>query len=366
MSTRREFLTQAAVSATVATASIQLAEAAVRDTGVGTNQSTVTRTPLKTYRIPHTDLTVTRLAFGCAMIGMDWNAPDFVAKTVPVINAAHEQGITYFDTADVYGNGNAEVALGEVLRQRPGLRRRIVIQSKCGDRIDEGGVVDNSRERIVSSVEGSLKRLGTDHLDVLLLHWPDSLVEPDEVASAFDQLKRSGKVRHFGVSNHSPLQIELLKKSVREPLVINQIQLGLAHWYGIQNVYKEYLIHTQEGVATVDYCRVHEMQVQAYSPLKSGSMGKPPSLLNVAPDASPQVQKAAQMLADLGKKYAVSPAAIMLAWLLRHPARIVGIIGSTKPEHITDNVTADRVELSREEWYSLLRTVLATQAPQHA
>jgi predicted oxidoreductase len=209
----------------------------------------------------------------------------------------------------------------------------------------------------VSAVDGSLKRLGTEHLDILLIHWPDSLVEPEEVAHAFDELQRAGKVRHFGVSNHSPWQIELLQRSVRQPLAINQIQLGLAHWYTEAGPSKGAVTHGEEGVATLDYCRVHDIHVQAYSPLKASNIGQPPNLLNPAAVATPEVRKAAQALADIANTHGTTPSAVMLAWLLHHPARIAPIIGATKVEHVIDNCAADRVELSRTEWYSLLRTV---------
>ena len=321
---------------------------------------------MKTYTVPHTDLVISRLAFGCAMLGVNWNDPDFVAKAVPVINTAREQGITFFDTADVYGYGKAETALGEVIRQTPGLRHKIVIQTKCGDRFTEGGSVDNSCAHIIESVEGSLKRLRTDHVDVLLLHWPDNLVDPQGVAKAFDVLQHGGKVRYFGVSNHSPWQIELLKKSVHQPLVINQIQLGLAHWYSPADPFKGALIHAAEGAATLDYCRVQGMQVQAYSPLKTTDFGKPPSLLRPEEDATAEVKRAAQLLSDIGQKKRVSPAAVMLAWLLHHPAKIVPIIGATRPEHVVDDCAADRIELSREEWYLLLHAGASVAATRPA
>jgi predicted oxidoreductase len=310
---------------------------------------------MKTYRIPHTDLVVSRIAYGCAMLGLDWKSPDFVAKTVPNINTAYEQGITFFDTADVYGFGQAEVALGEVLKQSPGLRHKIVIQTKCGDRFTEGGSIDNSGEYITSSVERSLRRLGVDHVDVLLLHWPDSLVEPEDVAKAFDELQRSGKVRYFGVSNHNPNQIELLRKFARQPIVINQIQLGLAHWYTNPGPFKGPLTHGSEGVENLDYCRAHDIQVQAYSPLRAGNIGKPPNLLDPPADAAPEIKNAAQALAVVANSHSTSPSAVMLAWLLHHPSRIVPIIGATTPAHVIDNCAADRVELSRFEWYSLLQ-----------
>ena len=354
MSTRREFLTQAAVATLMGSAAAAPAVAAESKAVSATATADKPAGAIKTYTVPHTDLVVSRLAYGNAMIGSDWNSPDFIAETVRVMKAAYEQGITFFDTADVYAHGKSEEALGQLLRDIPGSRRRLVIQSKCSSR--HGGVIDSSREHITEAVEGSLKRLGTDHLDILLLHWPDSLIEPAEVARAFDELHRAGKVRYFGVSNYSPYQIELLRKHLHQPLVANQIQLGVAHWYTEAGAAKGAETHGAEGVVTLDYCRLQDIQVQAYSPLKSASVGKPPNLLNPAADASAEVRKAADALAEVARSHDTSPAAIMLAWLLHHPAAIVPIIGATKVEHVIDNCAADRVQLSREEWYSLLRT----------
>lgn len=355
MSTRREFLTRAAVASFLTSADTAGAGAAEAKAspaaGAGAPK---TAGPLKTYSIPHTDLVVTRLCYGNAMIGMDSGSPDFIAQTVQVMRAAYEQGITFFDTADVYGEGKSERALGQLLKDIPGSRRRLVIQTKCS--IREGGVIDSSREHIRSAVEGSLQRLGTDHLDILLLHWPDSLIEPEEVAQAFDELQRTGKVRHFGVSNYSPYQIELLRKHVRQPLIANQIQLGLAHWYTDPGASKAAITHGAEGVTTLDYCQLQDIQVQAYSPLKGANVGKPPNLLGAPADAPAEVRKAAEALQEVARGHGTSPAAIMLAWLLHHPAGIVPIIGATKVEHVVDNCAADRVELTRAEWYSLLRT----------
>ena len=206
---------------------------------------------MNTYKIPHTDLVVSRIAYGCSMFGWDklpaltkaaamagfkWVS---ISDAVRLVSTAYDNGITLFDLADIYAFGNTEVYFGEVLKQSPGLREKIVIQSKCGQRLpdepypDEPARVDLSREHIVSSVEGSLKRLDTDHLDILLLHVPDALVEPEEVAQAFEDLKRNGKVRYFGVSNYTPTQIALLKKYVSQPLVANQVHLGLGHPYAI-------------------------------------------------------------------------------------------------------------------------------------
>lgn len=363
MSTRRDFLTQTAVACLGAAISNQLGQAAAHDASAGA------KTPLKTYNIPNTDLVVSRLAYGCAMLGWDWDSPDFVEKTVPMINVAYEQGITFFDLADVYGHGKAEMALGQVLKQRPSARNNIVIQSKCGDRFAEGkGSVDNGRRYIESSVEGSLERLGTEHLDILLLHWPDSLVEPQEVAHAFDRLQRSGKVRYFGVSNHSPHQIEILKKAVRQPLVANQIQLGLAYWFVTPDpslaLLKSRFNHGAEGVTTLDYCRAHDIPVQAYSPLRGGYAPHSPNLLSPTPNASAEVKTAAQLLANIAKEHDTVPAAVMLAWLLRHPAGIVPIMGGLRPEHVVENCAADRIELSHDDWYSLLQAAATMQAQQ--
>jgi predicted oxidoreductase len=362
MSTRREFLTQAAVATFIASSAAPAAGAAQVKAAPGATATTAKpRGAMKTYTVPHTDLVVSRLAYGNAMLGTDWNSPDFIAQSVPVIQAAYEQGITFFDTADVYGHGKSELALGQVLKASPGSRRRLVIQSKCS--IREGGVIDSSREHIKDAVEGSLKRLGTEYLDILLLHWPDSLIEPEEVGRAFDELHAAGKVRYFGVSNYSPYQIELLRKHVRQPLVANQIQLGLAHWYTEPGASKAAITHGAEGVVTLDYCRLQDIQVQAYSPLRGANIGKPPNLLNPPPDASPEVRKAADTLHDVARSHDTSPAAIMLAWLLHHPAGIMPVIGATKVEHVIDNCAADRIELSRAEWYSLLRA--AAPIEQH-
>lgn len=304
------------------------------------------KAPMRTYRIPHTNLSVSRLAFGCALVGADEHSADFAARLTPMIRAAYQHGITLFDLADVYGAGSAERAMGEVLRQSPGLRRRIVLQSKCG--YTKEGAIDNSHAYIVRSVEGSLQRLGTDHLDILLLHAADHLVEPQDVARAFDELHGSGKVRYFGVSNHSPGQIELLRNTVRQPLVANQILLGLLSW-SLGDDGRP----SQERVATVNYCRVHEIQVQAHSPLRA-SYATPSNVLNPKPDAAPSVKKAAQLLADIAHQHDAAPAAVMLAWLLRHPAGIVPVLGGTNPEHLIADCAADRIELSHEEWYALL------------
>jgi len=230
---------------------------------------------MNTYMIPLTDLTVSRIAYGCAMLGADRLDVEFVSKSICAIKTAYDCGINFFDLADGYALGKSDMAFGAVLKQSPGIRDEIVIQYKCGDQWGSGGrVKDLSREHIISSVEAGLRRLGTDRIDILLLHWPDNLVEPQEVAAAFDQLHASGKVLYFGVSNHSPWQIELLRKDVRQPLLVNQIHLSLACWHIGSRRFRGALTHEVSNAATVDYCRLHGMQVQAYSPLKGHSLGR--------------------------------------------------------------------------------------------
>ena len=330
---------------------------------------------MQTCKIPHTDLLVSRLAYGCAGL-IAWNKDEVsagdIAKAARVVNTAYDNGITFFDHADIYAFGKSEMVFGEVLKQSPGLRDKLVIQSKCGQRLPDGWQrgdpirADLSREHIVSSVEGSLKRLRTDRLDILLLHLPDALVEPQEVAQAFDELSSSGKVRYFGVSNHTAAHIQKLQKSVRQPIVANQIHLGLAHAFAFTDG-MEFTLQMANGATadrgymgiagtgTMDYCCVHDIQLQAWSPLRS-------ALLNPAANSSPELTRTAQLLVDLAQQKQTTASVIALAWLLRHPAGIVPIMGAGNPDHIIENCAADGVKLSREEWYDLLAAAAPVQA----
>jgi predicted oxidoreductase len=371
MPSRRTFLI-GAVAAGVATV------ASVPNARAGLGEALTQTRPLKTYKLARADLVVSRIAYGNAMLGGNKRGQEFMDDAVRAMKVAYESGITFFDTADIYGMsfaegangidtsgiGMAESAIGTLLRQSPGLRNKVVIQSKCALSYQgDYEIVDNSREHIVTSVDGSLRRLGIDNLDLLLLHRPDSLVQPEEVAAAFDELKRTGKVRYFGVSNFNPVQCELLQKYLHQPLVTNQIQLGLMHWNVIPHAEPGLFIRGTEGAATVDYCRLNDMTVQAYSPLRANNSGLAgfPDLLNPPPTAAPEVTQAVQLLDTVAKQHDATPAAIMLAWLLRHPAGIVPVIGSSNPKHIVESCTADRIELSRVEWYSLLEAVTKVQ-----
>jgi predicted oxidoreductase len=330
---------------------------------------------MKTVTIPGTDLAVSRIAFGCAGLG-GWNKGvvdvDTAALAERLVLTAHEQGMTLFDHADFYGFGNGELAFGEVLRRNPGLRDSIVIQSKCGQLMpgDPGPTdpyrVDLSRDHILASVEGSLKRLNTDYLDILLLHVPDALMDPAEVGEAFEALEASGKVRHFGVSNYSALKIAGLQKHIGQPLAINQVQIGLGHSHMIADGMEFVLEVGQDllkvfggekpgftnayagipGAGTLDYCVANDIQLQAWGPLH-GNILKPDSA------ETPAQQQAAELIGTIAAGYGVTPAAIALAWLLRHPAGIVPVVATSSPAHLVENCAADSVELSRSEWYAL-------------
>jgi predicted oxidoreductase len=322
---------------------------------------------MKTYQLPTTDLHITRLAYGCmSLAGWDSNPPTHAdrKRAAQMLEAALEADINFFDTADIYGRGKCDTVFGEALKQVPGARDQIYIQTKCGIRFEDDppgapGRYDCSHEHILASVEGSLRRLQTDHIDVLLLHRPDALVQPEEVARAFDQLQSSGRVRHFGVSNHSLMQIELLKTAVSQPLVANQLEFNLLH----SNL-ADVAIFTNQLSARftaadglLDYCRIHNILVQAWSPVAGGRLIDPPK------GASAQVRAAAAAVARLAAAKHTSREAIALGWILRHPAGIQPIVGTSKPDRLRLSVEADQVELTREEWYALLQAARGAPVP---
>ena len=272
-------------------------------------------------------------------------AQDFVAYAI-------EQGVNYFDNAAIYGGGEAELQFGKILSSNPSLRDRLILQTKCGNLISQGGMryYDFSKQEILSSVENSLRRLRTDYLDILLLHRPDPLAEPEEIADAFESLKRSGKVRWFGVSNQNPGQIELLKKYLTVPLVLNQLQFGLAHAdMAARNLYvnTEAFTHHNFDDDVLDYCQLNRLTVQAWSPMQYGDSAG--TFLN-----NPDFPVLNQALKDIGAHYGISPAAAAIAWILRHPAKISPILGTLNPQHLSDLLQAQTAEMSRIDWYALL------------
>ena len=262
------------------------------------------------------------------------------------IHTALECGITFFDHADIYGGGNCEALFGRVLAKEPGLRDKLVLQSKCGIR---SGLYDFSREHIRSSVEGILSRLGTDHLDFLLLHRPDALMEPEEVAEVFTQLEQEGKVLHFGVSNFNARQLELLQAAVKQPLCVNQLQFSLMHAGLLSRALEtntQFPHAADRDGEVLDYCRLHQVTVQAWSPFQYGFFEG----VFVDNEKFPELNGKLQ---ELSEKYGISKTALAVAWILRHPAGIQTIVGTTNPDRLRDIATACTVALSREDWYAL-------------
>lgn len=265
-----------------------------------------------------------------------------------LIRTSLEAGANFFDHADIYGGGNCEVQFAEAIGMNASVRESMILQSKCGIR---PGRFDFSKEHILSSVDGILQRLNTDYLDILLLHRPDALFEPEEVAEAFDQLEQSGKVRHFGVSNQNPLQMQLLKKYVKQPIVANQLQLSITNATMISsgfNVNMENEAAVNRDGYVLDYCRLHDITVQPWSPFQYGFF-KGVFLDN---DLFPELNRA---IHEIAAKYEVSNTTIAMAWLLRHPANMQPVTGTMNLERLQDCFRASDIRLTREEWYDIFR-----------
>ena len=271
-----------------------------------------------------------------------------VSEATKLINTAMEEGINFFDHADIYGGGKSEEVFAEAVDMKPSVREKFIIQTKCGIR---KGFYDFSKEHILNSVEGSLKRLRTDYIDILLLHRPDTLMEPEEVAEAFDILHSSGKVRYFGVSNHNPMQIELLNKYLNQKIIINQLQLSITHTgmidFGLNvNMKKDASIDRDGSV--LEYCRLKDITIQAWSPLQYGFFEG--VFLNN--DKFPELNR---KINEIAEAKGVQNVAIAIAWILRHPAKIQTIVGTTNIKRLKDICKASQVELTRQEWYELYR-----------
>ena len=324
---------------------------------------------MQRYRLPFTDLEVSRLAYGCMHIGGGWdqNPPsdEHRRHAASAFDAALELGINLFDHADIYTLGKSEQVFGSWLAGRSSLRDGLVVQTKCGIRFaGEPHPIspkryDFSYDHIVASVEKSLRQLQTDYLDLLLLHRPDPLMEPEEVARAFDHLQGSGKVRYFGVSNHTAGQIALLQHHVRQPLVVNQLEFSLSHSYLVDEGVGANRIDARSALAsgTFDYCRLHGLKLQAWSPLGGGRLCR----LDGHPNHESYL--AASLVADLARVHHTSAEAIVLAWLLRHPAAIQPVVGTTNIDRLRACAQADEVTLSREEWYRLWVAARAQELP---
>ncbi len=306
---------------------------------------------MKRMQLGPSSLEVSRIALGCMRLSDD------AKEAMRTVRAALDRGINFFDHADIYGRGKREEVFSALWEQAPHLRDEVIVQSKCGIRFagdphpDSPQRYDFDYEHIVRSVEGSLKRLKTDYLDVLLLHRPDVLVEPEEVARAFDELERSGKVRWFGVSNHTAAQIQLLQTCVEQPLIANQVEISVVH----SNLFNDGVVFNRDDSSagsrsegTVEFCRMQDITLQAWSPLAAGRVtGRLPD------DPAPRLVETAELVAELAKAKGVSGEGILAAWLLRHPAQIQVVVGTTNPNRIAGVCEATDIQLSREEWYRL-------------
>lgn len=298
---------------------------------------------MRTIKLGTSSLEVPVVAVGCMRINsLDKPAAERFVQT------ALEEGANFFDHADIYGGGACEEVFAEAIHMTDDVREKIVLQSKCGIR---QGSFDFSKEHILASVDGSLKRLKTDYLDVLLLHRPDTLVEPEEVAEAFDQLQSSGKVRHFGVSNQNPMQIQLLKKHVKQPIVANQLQLSITNAKMISsgiNVNMENDSAVNRDGSVLDFCRLHDITIQPWSPFQYGFFEG----VFLGNDKFPELN---QKIDEIASKYSVTNTTIAIAWLLRHPAQMQPVTGTMNTRRLKDCCKAADIRLTREEWYEIYR-----------
>ncbi len=297
---------------------------------------------MKRIELGKSGLQVPNIAVGCMrMNGLD------NSKAAQFIDKAMELGANFFDHADIYGGGECEKIFAESVQMNPSVREKMILQSKCG--IIPGIMFDFSKEHILASVDGILKRLKTDYLDILLLHRPDALVEPEEVAEAFDQLEQSGKVRHFGVSNQKPLQIQLLKKYVKQPMVANQLQLSITNANMISNGLEVNML-TEKSVdrdgSILDFCRLQDITIQPWSPYQYGFFEG----VFLDNDKFPKLNETINQVAE---KYQVSNTTIAMAWLLRHPAKMQPVTGTMSIKRLEEICIASDLYLSREEWYQI-------------
>ena len=272
-----------------------------------------------------------------------------VKEVEELVETALSVGINAFDLADIYGRGRCEELLGLVLKNRPDLREKMWIQSKCGIRIEEFTYFDFSKEYILQSVDGILERLKIDHLDSLLLHRPDALMESDQVAEAFDLLYKQGKVRDFGVSNQNPMMMELLKKDVKQPLAVNQLQLSAAFTPGFESGFHVNMEDSQAAMrdgSIFEYCKLHDVVIQAWSVLQFGYFKG-----NFV--GNEKFQALNQVLDRLAFKYGVTPSTIAISWILRYPAKMQAVVGTTNPKHLIEASQATNFSLTRKEWYEI-------------
>jgi len=304
---------------------------------------------MKTFNLPGTDLPVPAIVTGVMRIQEKTDA-----EVRELFDASLAAGINFFDHADIYGEGAAhgcEARFAEALQLTPSQRADIVLQTKAGI-VKDGPYFDFSYDHLIEAVDGSLAALGTDYIDILLLHRPDALVEPEEVARAFDELSAAGKVLNFGVSNHTPGQIELLKRYVRQQLVANQVQLSITHAPIITQGVAMNMAGVEQSISRdvgiLDYCRLHDITIQAWSPFQAG-------FFTGVFLGNPDYPELNAVIDRLAAAYDVPAEAIATAWLTRHPAQLQVVLGTTSPERLTAAARGADVVLTRPEWYELYR-----------
>lgn len=305
---------------------------------------------MKTVQLGNSSLRGSRLAYGCWRVPGSWNPAEVTPATEAAgraaIVAAYEAGYTLFDNADIYCRGRAEEILGRVLREVSGMREHVILATKCGIRPagdphpQSPQRWDFSGEYIVRACEASLRRLGVETIDLLMLHRPDYLADPHEIAGAFVQLHDAGKVRAFGVSNFRPSLVRALQAACPLPLVVNQLEISLAQRAALED-------------GTLDQCLEQHITPMAWSPLAGGLLGDGAKRL-LAGQQGYQTHAILEALDEIAAARGTRRTVVALAWLLKHPARIIPIVGSTQPERIREAVAADALELTREEWYRLL------------
>ena len=299
---------------------------------------------MKKIKLGRTGMEIPNIAVGCMRIsGKSENEVENFIKT------AIENGLNFFDHADIYGGGKCEEIFSKAIHMNDDIREKIIIQTKCGI---TNGMYDFSKEHIKEAVEGSLKRLNTDYIDILLLHRPDALCEPEEVAEALNELHTSGKVRYFGVSNHNPYQIKLLQKYMTQPIVANQMQFSITNCSMVDvglNVNNENDRALDRDGNVLDFCRFNDITLQAWSPLQSGFFG------GVFID-DPRYKELNDMLQQVANEYNTTKTAIAVAWIARHPAHIQTVTGTTNIKRLTECAKGAEIEISRKEWYDLYKS----------
>ena len=296
---------------------------------------------MRTIKLGKSDLQVPTIAVGCMRINR-LGKPE----AEHFVHAALDAGANYFDHADVYADGACEERFADAIHMNDTVREKIFLQSKCGIR---KGSYDFSKKHILEAVDGSLERLKTDYLDVLLLHRPDALMEPEEVAEAFDQLYGTGKVHHFGVSNQKPMQIQLLQKYIKQPLLADQLQLSITNANMItQGLHVNMLDDPAEDRdgSILDFCRLNDITIQPWSPFQYGFFGGVFLNNKKFPELNAKID-------EIAARYQVSNTTITMAWLLRHPAKMQPVTGTMNEEHLKDCIKATGIRLTHEEWYEI-------------